>query len=219
MSKNAFTLIELLIVVAIIAILAAIAVPNFLEAQTRSKVSRVKADMRTVMTALESYRVDNNAYPIPDRASDRSLVWDGSSNVLGAWWMDVHWGEPGDTWYSPPLLRDGNGFWLTSPVAYLTTIPEDPFTTDLLLKQATSIWGAPIFSASFLYSSVINGVAQYPLTGPNPVYKDVGYSLISVGPDLTLDYVPYYDPSNGTLSKGDLIGLGKGYSFAERIVR
>src|ERR1043165_5171757 len=61
--KLAFTLIELLIVVAIIAILAAIAVPNFLEAQVRSKVSRVKADMRTENTALESYQVDNNAYP------------------------------------------------------------------------------------------------------------------------------------------------------------
>ena len=56
----AFTLIELLIVVAIIAILAAIAVPNFLEAQTRSKVSRVKADMRSVATGVEAYRVDNS---------------------------------------------------------------------------------------------------------------------------------------------------------------
>jgi prepilin-type N-terminal cleavage/methylation domain-containing protein len=46
----AFTLIELLIVVAIIAILAAIAVPNFLEAQVRSKVSRAKADMRSIAT-------------------------------------------------------------------------------------------------------------------------------------------------------------------------
>src|SRR6187401_145832 len=62
--SNAFTLIELLIVVAIIAILAAIAVPNFIEAQTRSKVARVKSDMRTLGVAFEAYRVDNSeGYP------------------------------------------------------------------------------------------------------------------------------------------------------------
>src|SRR5205823_5824534 len=63
--QSAFTLIELLVVVAIIAILALIAVPNFLEAQTRSKVSRAKADMRTVAVAVEAYCVDNNQYPTP----------------------------------------------------------------------------------------------------------------------------------------------------------
>ena len=61
--NSAFTLIELLIVVAIIAILAAIAVPNFLEAQTRAKVSRAKADMRTEATALETYNIDWGTYP------------------------------------------------------------------------------------------------------------------------------------------------------------
>jgi type II secretion system protein G len=61
--RRGFTLIELLIVVAIIAILAAIAVPNFMEAQARAKVSRCKADMRSVATAIESYKVDTNDYP------------------------------------------------------------------------------------------------------------------------------------------------------------
>ena len=60
---GAFTLIELLIVVAIIAILAAIAVPNFLEAQTRSKIARAKSDLRTLATALQSYAVDYGTYP------------------------------------------------------------------------------------------------------------------------------------------------------------
>jgi len=58
-----FTLIELLIVVAIIAILAAIAIPNFLESHVRAKVSRAKADLRSITTALEAYHVEYNHYP------------------------------------------------------------------------------------------------------------------------------------------------------------
>ena len=64
--STGFTLIELLIVVAIIAILAAIAVPNFLEAQVRSKISRIQSDMRTLSGAMEMYRVDYNTYPSKD---------------------------------------------------------------------------------------------------------------------------------------------------------
>ncbi|MBD3266924.1 prepilin-type N-terminal cleavage/methylation domain-containing protein [bacterium] len=63
MKKKAFTLIELLIVVAIIGILAAIAVPNFLNAQIRAKVARTVSDMKTQSTALEMYRLEEGSYP------------------------------------------------------------------------------------------------------------------------------------------------------------
>ncbi len=63
--RRGFTLIELLIVVASIGILAAIAVPNFLNAQIRAKVSRVYSDMRSLSNAIEMYRIDNNAVPYP----------------------------------------------------------------------------------------------------------------------------------------------------------
>lgn len=64
--SKAFTLVELLLVVAIIAILAAIALPNFLEAQTRSKVSRAMADLRSASIALEAYAADHNGLYPPD---------------------------------------------------------------------------------------------------------------------------------------------------------
>jgi len=59
---KAFTLIELLIVVAIISILAAIAVPNFLNAMVRAKVSRASSELKNLANAYVMYRMDNNAY-------------------------------------------------------------------------------------------------------------------------------------------------------------
>ncbi|MBE7558745.1 type II secretion system protein [bacterium] len=62
----AFTLIELLIVVAIISVLAAIAVPNFLTAQVRAKVARAESDMHELGTGLEAYYTDHASYPLED---------------------------------------------------------------------------------------------------------------------------------------------------------
>ena len=58
-----FTLVELLIVVAIIGIIAAIAIPNLLSAIQRGKQKRTMGDIKTTGTGLESYNTDNNAYP------------------------------------------------------------------------------------------------------------------------------------------------------------
>lgn len=60
--RGAFTLIELLIVVAIIGILAAIAVPNFLNAQLRAKIAATYGDLKAISTAQETYYLDHNYY-------------------------------------------------------------------------------------------------------------------------------------------------------------
>ena len=208
---QAFTLIELLIVVAIIAILAAIAVPNFLEAQTRSKVSRVKADMRTLATGIESYNIDWNRAPITSQ-------W-----VSGP-------GAPAPSNFNNRLRG------ITSPVAYVTSLPKDVFWNKQVLFPIT-----PGIEPTFEYTDYTTGVTGENL-GTLPTYNlfnsrfsmthyygnagEVNWALQSAGPDQVNDFqnnplnplskpVPAgdalkegtnrtYDPTNGTISNGDI---------------
>ena len=61
--KYGFTLIEILIVVSLIAILTAMAIPNLLRAKVASNDTLAKATLRCVATALESYISSNSQYP------------------------------------------------------------------------------------------------------------------------------------------------------------
>jgi type IV pilus assembly protein PilA len=60
--KKGFTLIELMIVVAIIGILAAIAIPNFLRFQAKSKQSEAKTNLGGIFTAQTAYQAEHNVY-------------------------------------------------------------------------------------------------------------------------------------------------------------
>ncbi len=59
-ARNAFTLVEIMIVVAIIALLAAIAVPGFLRARKRSQASRTLNDLRMIDSAVDQYAIETN---------------------------------------------------------------------------------------------------------------------------------------------------------------
>ena len=59
-NRGGFTLVEIMIVVAIIALLASVAVPSFLRARKRSQATAVKNDLRLIDAAVDQYAIENN---------------------------------------------------------------------------------------------------------------------------------------------------------------
>jgi prepilin-type N-terminal cleavage/methylation domain-containing protein len=189
--QAAFTLIELLVVVAIISILASIAVPNFIEALTRARVSRAKNDMRTIANAWESYRVDWNCYPL-----------DGDNDpTAGPWWQIG-------------LIQ------VTTPVAYISSLPHDPFFT-WAKSGAADVWVSPTYEVA---SAVLTMSPNAPAPYGAPDNGFDCYCVFSIGPNAKEEFtnndhwpaasncnlIPY-DPTNGTVSVGDIVRLGGTY--------
>ena len=69
-----FTLIELLVIIIIIGILAAIAIPVFLNQRKKATQASMKSDLRTVANEMESYFVDNQTYPTVTGTAGSSTV-------------------------------------------------------------------------------------------------------------------------------------------------
>jgi prepilin-type N-terminal cleavage/methylation domain-containing protein len=82
MKRRGFTLIELMVVIAIIIILAAIAIPNYLKMTERAKKSRVASDFAAIATALETYRTDWGVYPTQSYDALKSGVANSCYNQL-----------------------------------------------------------------------------------------------------------------------------------------
>ncbi len=74
--RGGFTLVEIMIVVAIIALLAAIAVPGFLRARKRSQATRILNDLRMIDSAIDQYAIETN------RASGNTVAVGDWTNYL-----------------------------------------------------------------------------------------------------------------------------------------
>ena len=193
--RKGFTLIELLIVVAIIAILAAIAVPNFLEAQVRAKVSRCRADIRSVVVAIEAYTVDYNQYPNID-VFRKAIINYGQSKLLAR------------------LIP------LTTPVAYLTSIPKDPFNQgwDIFSTDGNNVltygvsddysWPVGVMD-TYAKATGYPGHPKWVVFSYGPLMNPFGWATGTTTAGTTPWYLDtVYDPTNGTVSPGIIARVG-----------
>ena len=85
-NQKGFTLIELMIVVAIIGILAAIAIPNFIRFQAKSKQSEVKSNLGSIGTTAESWHTEKDTYIV---TAIGDLGWGPQGTTRYSYWYDV----------------------------------------------------------------------------------------------------------------------------------
>ncbi len=184
--KKAFTLIELLIVVAIIGILAAIAVPNFLNAQVRAKIARTLSDMKAVVHGFALYQLDNGDW-VPD--------YDGIGMGLG--------GSELRTYMA-----------LTTPVSYLSSIPLDVWVNQEQFRgiqgkteRFYEYYGYKSGSENRLRIANRYNIG-YVMRSIGPDYAlQWGGDFQSIG-ERKRWYA--YDISNGVTSTGDFIATNRG---------
>lgn len=178
--REAFTLIELLIVVAIIGILSAIAVPNFLQAQTKAKIARSQNDIKVIYQAALLRWMEKGLWIVDGNDCDGSPECCFSGTWFGVRPSQVNvWDvSTGENHFSGQVYQP-----LTTPFAYLNSIPSDPF-------------------ASGCFYSFEDGGCSNKVKG--------GGLLAAAGPDYdngdwhgTNGWV-HYMPSNGIGSNGDI---------------
>lgn len=100
LAQRGFTLIELMVVLLIIGVLAALVVPNVLDRADDARVTAAKTDVNNLMQALKLYRLDNQRYPTAEQGLQALRVKPTAAPVPNNWksYLDQ---LPNDPWGRP----------------------------------------------------------------------------------------------------------------------
>lgn len=103
-SQQAFTLIEVMIVVVILGILAAVVIPKILDRPDQARQSAAKSDIAVIMQQLKLYRLDNTFYPSTDQGL-QALIVKPTTHPIPMNWKQGGYLErlPNDPWGRPYL--------------------------------------------------------------------------------------------------------------------
>ena len=200
--KRGVSILELMIVATMLALLAAISVPNWADSQRRTKLARSEASMRMVATALESYAADySGIYPYD------GVSYNAPPNMYNYWYLP---------------------FTISTPVAYLNSYRVvDPFriqspalptqvASDLRYTSMGSSYGTDwaVFTERsqphpyLAAASADYGKYRVLSVGPDRGFGPIGYPSPSTLPpyNYSTSGVPIpYDATNGIYSTGDII--------------
>ncbi|MEW6233924.1 MAG: prepilin-type N-terminal cleavage/methylation domain-containing protein [Candidatus Omnitrophota bacterium] len=184
LNRKAFTLIELLIVVAIIGVLAAIAVPNFLNAQMRAKIANVQAELRNLSSALEMYRMDRGMYP-PWRTFQNGDIWPVSRRL-----------HP-----------------LTTPISYMSSIGQDPFLKKIGGQTVITQEHWAYDSYDYIDAWTMIHTIKNTTLSDSCYCSEWRMASAGPDGLQTYGRVAIFDASNGLKSVGDLIRIGPRASY------
>ncbi|MFO1326436.1 MAG: type II secretion system major pseudopilin GspG [Rubrivivax sp.] len=99
-APRGFTLIELMVVVVIIGVLAALIVPNVLDRTDDARVTAARTDVNSLMQALKLYKLDNQRYPSAEQGLD-ALVRKPTAGAVPPNWRPYMEKLPTDPWGRP----------------------------------------------------------------------------------------------------------------------
>lgn len=197
--KRGFTLIELLTVVAVIGILAAIAIPNFMNAMVKAKIAKTYTNFHTLQNALHCFKMDHEAF------INSNAIWDIGRK---------------DGW---EFIR------LTTPISYLKSIHAaiDDFSSEedgtinrnqfYDYLSPIEIAGRPNSNVQLIFVAQSKPGDSFLLTSLGPNQKKNYHVLINLSPTTTNYNLPIffsinddmYSITNGILSRGDIIATHK----------